>query len=69
MGLRTKKYLPLIKNRNSGFTRLTVIGERRGDAAKMVRLELIEVPVVKKAKEAKTPQKAAQKTKTKPAKK
>jgi large subunit ribosomal protein L17 len=50
LGLLFGKYLPLAKSRTSGFTRLTVTGLRKGDAAKMVRLEFLEIPVSKEAK-------------------
>lgn len=39
---------PLFKKRPGGFTRIIRLGERRGDAAPMVKLELVEKP--KKAK-------------------
>ena len=48
-----KQYMPLAKSRNSGFTRLMILGTRRGDRAKMVSLELIEVVVPKKIKSTK----------------
>lgn len=38
---------PLFKKRPGGFTRIIHLGNRRGDAAPMVRLELVEKPVVK----------------------
>jgi len=51
---------PRFKNRMSGFTRIIRIGERRGDNAMIVRLELVE----KKAKEPVKKQEKAKETKT-----
>ncbi len=42
---------PIFKNRSSGFTRVTRLGKRKGDDALMVKLELVEKPVVKKVEE------------------
>jgi len=39
---------PMFKNRNSGFTKITRIGKRKGDDALMVKLELVQKPQVKK---------------------
>lgn len=35
---------PLFKKRTSGFTKITRLGQRRGDNAMMVKLELVEKP-------------------------
>jgi len=62
----------LFKKRKSGFTKMTVIGNRRGDDAPMVKLELVEKPKEKeekkeekkaKTKEEKSSPKAAKKEK------
>lgn len=37
---------PAMKDRQSGFTRITKLGNRRGDDASMVKLELVNKPVV-----------------------
>lgn len=43
---------PLFKKRPGGFTRIVRLGQRRGDNAPMVRLELVETPTVEeKAKQ------------------
>lgn len=39
---------PLFKKRPGGFTRIIRLGERRGDRAPIVRLELVEKPEEKK---------------------
>jgi len=39
---------PLFRSRPGGYTRITRIGNRRGDNAFIVRLELVEKPVAKK---------------------
>lgn len=39
---------PLFKKRPGGFTRIIRLGERRGDKAPIVRLELVEKPEEKK---------------------
>ncbi|MDR0463461.1 MAG: 50S ribosomal protein L17 [Pseudomonadales bacterium] len=46
---------PLFKDRESGFTRVIEVGNRRGDNVKLFKLSLIEVlpPVKEKAKESK----------------
>jgi large subunit ribosomal protein L17 len=60
-----KEIGPLFKNRSSGYTRIFIIGPRRGDGAQMAFLELTDKAVVeklpkkaKKAKEAAAPEKA-----------
>jgi len=35
---------PVMKDRNSGFTRIVVLGKRKGDNSEMVRLELVNKP-------------------------
>lgn len=50
--------VPVLKDRNSGYTRMTRLGKRRGDDAAMVKLELTAAPLIKpvvEAKEAKKP--------------
>ncbi|MCX6725886.1 MAG: 50S ribosomal protein L17 [Candidatus Shapirobacteria bacterium] len=42
---------PLFVKRSSGFSRMIRLGKRRGDDAMMVKLELIEKPVVKVVEE------------------
>lgn len=39
------KLAPLFKDRKGGYTRIVRLGERKGDQAMMVRLELVEKPV------------------------
>lgn len=39
---------PIFKHRPGGFTRIVRLGQRRGDDAMMVRLELVEKPKDKK---------------------
>lgn len=46
---------PLFKKRPGGFTRIIRLGNRRGDAAPMVRLELVEKPEIKKTPAIKKP--------------
>lgn len=41
---------PVMRDRNSGFTRITRLGRRRGDDASMVKLELIVQPQPKAEK-------------------
>jgi len=41
---------PLFKKRPGGYTRIVRLGERRGDRAPMVRLELVEKPEKKETK-------------------
>lgn len=54
-----KEVGPLFKNRSSGYTRILIIGPRRGDGAQMAFLELTDKAVIeklpKKAKKAKEP--------------
>ncbi len=45
---------PLYKNRPGGYTRIVRLGKRRGDDAMMVKLELVEKPVVKESAKTKT---------------
>lgn len=37
---------PVFKDRTSGYTRIVMLGNRRGDNAELVRLELVEKPEV-----------------------
>lgn len=53
----TNELGPLFKKRTSGFTRMIRLGQRRGDGAPIVRLELVEKPVEK------PPEKPAKKSK------
>lgn len=41
---------PLFKARKGGFTRIIRLGSRRGDAAPLVKLELVEKPAAKEVK-------------------
>lgn len=41
---------PIFKNRPGGFTRIVRLGQRRGDNTSMVKLELVEKPVIKEKK-------------------
>lgn len=52
---------PLFSDRNSGFTRIVRIGRRRGDSAKIVKLELVKKPKKKepKSQRAKEPKRAS----------
>lgn len=56
---------PLFKKRPGGFTRAVRLGERRGDGAMMVRLELVERPEEKEKPKGKVKQ-ADKKTATLP---
>lgn len=38
---------PAMKDRSSGFTRITKLGNRRGDDGMVVRMELVQKPAVK----------------------
>lgn len=53
---------PLFKKRPGGYTRIIRLGQRRGDNAMMVKLELVEKPVKKEEEE--TKKKATKTTKT-----
>lgn len=44
---------PLFKKRAGGYTRMIRLGQRQGDNAMMVKLELVEKPVKKEEKETK----------------
>lgn len=59
---------PAMKDRKSGFTRITPIGNRRGDNAMMVKMELVEKPL-EKSKDSKVLTKKSVKPKTATAKK
>ena len=41
---------PAMEDRNSGFTRITRLGRRRGDDAEMVMVELVAQPIEKPSK-------------------
>lgn len=47
---------PVFKNRSGGFTRIVRLGQRRGDDAMMVRLELVERGAKTKVKQVKDKQ-------------
>ncbi len=51
----------VFKNRNSGFTRITNLGRRRGDNAEIVKLEFVEKLIVEEPK----PEKKAKTKETK----
>ncbi len=53
---------PLFKKRPGGYTRIVRLGQRQGDNAMMVKLELVEKPVKKEEKE--TKKKTTKTTKT-----
>lgn len=54
----------LFKSRNSGYTRITKLGFRRGDGAQMVRLAWVKDEIIEKKKE-KTKKRALVKKKVK----
>lgn len=45
---------PIFKNRPGGFTRIIRLGQRRGDNAPIVRLELVEKPAKKEEEKKQT---------------
>jgi len=55
---------PLFKKRPGGYTRIVRLGERKGDSAPMVKLELVEKPEKKEKKEEKTVKKSDNKKAT-----
>jgi len=60
---------PIFAQRSGGFSRIIRLGKRRGDDAMMVKLELVEKPVIKEkisAKEKNSPGKKEEKNKPAP---
>ena len=62
-----QKLLPVFKNRQSGYTRLTLLPRRRGDNAEMVRLEWVD-KIVEEVKKQKPKTKKSKKVESKPVK-
>ncbi|MCL2557212.1 MAG: 50S ribosomal protein L17, partial [Treponema sp.] len=56
---------PRMKDRAGGYTRILKLGERRGDAAQIVLLELVDYKLETEDKDAKAQKKEAKATKTK----
>ncbi|MEK7497609.1 MAG: 50S ribosomal protein L17 [Patescibacteria group bacterium] len=61
LNILLERYAPVIKDRRSGFSRIITLPSRKGDMAKMARLELVDKPEEKK-KEAKKEKKVVKKT-------
>lgn len=59
-----KEVGPLFKNRTSGYTRIFIIGTRRGDGAQMAFLELTDKAVVEKLPKKAKKEKAKEEVKT-----
>lgn len=60
-----KEIGPLFKNRSSGYTRILIVGPRRGDGAQMAFLELTDKAVIEKLpKKAKKAKEEAKETKS-----
>jgi len=55
---------PLFKKRRGGYTRIVRLGERKGDSASLVKLELVKKPEKKEKKEEKTVKKSNNKKAT-----
>lgn len=45
IGILIKKYLPNLKVRTSGFTRIISLPRRKGDLAEIVTMEMVDKPV------------------------